>query len=1201
MAPPIRDKVFISYSHKDQEWLARLQTMMRPLVRAGEVLLWEDTQIHTGADWRKEIQEALATAKVGVLLVSSNFLASDFIAEVELPSLLTAAAEDGLQVCWILVSACLYETSGLVGFQAAHDISHPLDSFTPSELNTTLATIAREIKRLIDIKLPEPLPPDPVLGGPKGDRRQLTVLSCALVGSTTLSEHLDLEEVSEAIRAYQAVCAQVIDRYEGHIAQYLGDELLVYFGYPQAHEDDAERAVRTGLGIIEDMVRLNTQLQRERGIKLSVRLGIHTGLAVVSDMGADATRDPSILGEPLNLAARLQEIAEPDTMVISGATYRLTQRRFNCQALGAHSLRDRSQTIVVYRVLQEREDHYQLTPLVGREQEMGLLLERWAQVQDGLGQVVVLSGEAGIGKSRLVQEVKTRVAGEPHTRLECRCSPFYQNSALYPVIDLFQRVLQLQPEDSLEAKLGKLEGALTSYHMSLPAMLPLLASLLSLPQSQRFPPLILSPQQERQKTLEALLALLLALAAQEPVLLIMEDLHWVDPSTLEWLSLIIDQSPTVRILTLLTGRPEFRPPWGFHAYVTSLTLSRLSHTQVEVMVERVAGGKALPPAVQQQVMVKTDGVPLFVEELTKMMLESGLLREREDRYELTAPLPLLAIPATLHDLLEARLDRLGAVKKVAQLGATLGREFPYELIRAISPLDETTLQDRLSQLVEAELLYRRGLPSQVTYLFKHALIQEAAYQSLLKHTRQQYHQRIAQVLAARFPDTAEIQPELLAHHFMEAGLNGPAIEYWQRAGQRAIERSAYVEAIGHLTEGLELLNTLPDAPDRTQLELTLQIAKSVPLIATKGYGVPEVEHAYARARELCRQVGETTQLFPVLRGLSAFYIARAELQTARELAEQLRRLAQSAQDPVMLVEAYSMLGTTLFNVGEVAPARVQLEQGIALYDPQQHRAHTFLYGGADPGVVCFIYMMPVLWLLGYPDQALTSSHEPFPLAQELSHPFSLAYALDFAALLHQLRQEGQVAQERAEAAMTLSTEQGFPLWLAIGMILRGGTLAEQGQGTEGMAQMRQGLAVFQATGVEAGKPYFLALLAKAYGRGQAEEGLSVLDEALAAVQKTGERWWEAELYRLKGELVLAASAEDYAEAEAYFDHAIDIARRQQAKSLELRAAMSLSRLWQQQGKQAQAYDQLAPIYSWFTEGFDTADLQEAKALLKALS
>jgi predicted ATPase/class 3 adenylate cyclase len=1207
MARLMRDKVFISYSHKDQEWLARLQTMLRPLVRMEEVRPWADTMIPPGASWRQEIEQALATARVGVLLVSPNFLASDFIAEVELPSLLAAAAEEGLQVCWVLASACLHETSGLDGFQAAHDISRPLDSLTPSELNAALAGIAREIKRLATTEVPEPLPPPP---GP-GERRQLTVLSCALADSPTLSERLDPEDWREVIRAFQAACAEVIDRHGGHIAQHPGEELLVYFGYPQAHEDNAERAVRTGLGIIAGIARLNTRLQREGGIRLGVRSGIHTGLVVVGDVGAADTRAPPILGEPLNLAVRLQEMAERDTVVISGATYRLNQRRFHCQALGAHSLRDLPQPVEVYRVLREREDPYELAPLVGREQEMGLLLERWAQAQEGLGQVVVLSGEAGIGKTRLVQEVKARVAGEPHVRLDCRCSPYHQNSALYPMIDLCQRALQLGQEESPEAKLAKLERFFTHYRMSLPDMVPLLASLLSLPLPERYPPLTLSPQRQRQKTLEALLATLLALAAQQPLLLIVEDAHWVDPSTLELLSLLIDQSPTVRILLLLTSRPEFRPAWGFRAHVTPLTLGRLPRPQVEMIVERVAGGKALPLEVRQQVVAKADGVPLFVEEVTKTVLESNLLREREDHYELTAPLRLLAIPSTLRDSLAARLDRLAAAKEVAQLGATLGREFPYALLRAVAPWDEATLQQGLSRLVEAELLYRRGLPPQVTYLFRHALIQEAAYQSLLKRTRQQYHQRIAEGLAERFPETAERQPELLAHHFTAAGLNGPAVEYWRRAGQAAIERSAYVEAIGHLATGLELVNTLPDAPERAHLELTLQLAKSVPLIATKGYAVPEVEQAYARAQELCGQLGERVELFPVLRVLSVFYIVRAELQTAHELVKQLWRLAQRTQAPTMLVEAHQVLGTTLFYLGEVAPARIHLGQGRALYEPQQHRFHTSLFGGADPGVVCEIYDMLGLWLLGYPDQALIKSHEACTLAQELSHPFSLAYALNLAALLRRLRREGQAARERAEAATTVAAEQGFPLWLAIGTILRGGALAEQGQEAEGMAQIWQGLAIVQATGAEVARPYFVTLLAEVSRRqGQAKAGLNVLDEALAAVQRTGERWWEAELHRLKGELLLAqahtrrrvkAIGHKAEEVEAYFHRALAIARYQQAKSLELRAAMSLSRLWQQQGKRADAHALLAPIYGWFAEGFDTADLQEAKALLAELS
>ena len=696
------------------------------------------------------------------------------------------------------------------------------------------------------------------------------------------------------------------------------------------------------------------------------------------------------------------------------------------------------------------------------------------------------------------------------------------------------------------------------YGLPLAEAVPLFAALLSLPLTADYAPLTVSPEQQKQKTLQALLTILLRIAAQQPVLFVMEDLHWVDPTTLELLSLLVDQGPTARILVLLTFRPDFSPPWTGRAHLTQVTLNRLPRRQAAEMTGRVAHGKALPPEVVEQVVAKTDGVPLFVEELTKMVLESGLLQEREERYELTGPLPPLAIPTTLHDSLMARLDRLATVKGLAQLGATLGREFSYELLHAVSPWDEATLRRGLQQLVEAEFLYQQGLPPQATYLFKHALIQEAAYQSLLRSTRQQHHQHIAQVLEARFPELCETQPELLAHHSTEAGLHEQAIGYWQKAGQRAIERSANLEAIGHLTTGLEVLKRLPDTPERTQHELMLHTALGVPLRATKGFGAPEVGQVYARARELCQQVEETPQLVPVLRGLWEFYELQGELQTARELGEQLLTLAQRVREVELLLVAHNVLGDTLVWLGEFAGARAHLEQGMALYHPQQHRSHAFLYG-YDSGVHCLAFGAWALWYLGYPDQALRRIHDALTLAQELSHPFSLAFALAFAAWLHQLRREGQAAQERAAATIALATEQGFPFWEAWGTILRGWALAEQGQSAEGIAQMRQGIAAWRATGAELQLPYYLALLAEAYGKaGQAEEGLRVLAEALTAVHKTGERQHEAELYRLKGELLLQQATGSDDEAETCLHQALDIARHQQAKSLELRAAMSLS-------------------------------------------
>jgi TOMM system kinase/cyclase fusion protein len=1051
-------------------------------------------------------------------------------------------------------------------------------------------------------------PPQAPHGTPEAERRQLTVLFCDLVDSTRLARQLDPEDWRDVVRAYQQVCAEVIQRFDGYIAQYLGDGLLVYFGYPQAHEDDAQRAGRAGLGILEAMGPLNGRLEQERGIRLAVRVGLHTGPVVVGAMGGGGRQEQLAMGDTPNLAGRLQGLAAPNTVVVSAATLKLIEGFFTGQTRGAHALKGVDEPMLVYQVLAESGAQtrldivapHGLTPLVGREQEVGLLLESWAQSREGRGQVVLLSGEAGIGKSRLVEVLRERVGHERATWLTFRCSPYNINSALYPVITHLQRFLQFRREDTLEQRLDKLESVLQAARFPLQEAVPLFAALLAVPLAERYPSLDWSPQKQKQKTQEALVRWLVAEAERQPVLAVWEDLHWADPSTLELLGLVIHQTPTVPLLTLLTCRPEFHPPWLLRSHCTQLTLSRFTRPQVEEMVRRITGGKALPAEVVQQIVVKTDGVPLFVEELTKMVLEADLLREHEDRYDLTGPLPSLAIPTTLHDSLMARLDRLATPREIAQLAATLGREFAYEVLQAIAPLDEVALQRGLSQLVDAELIYQRGLPPQAQYVFKHALIRDAAYQSLLKSTRQQFHQRIAQVLEARFPDTAEAQPELVAHHFTEAGLHAQAVGYWHKAGQRAIERSAHVEAIAHLTKGLEALKALPNTPQRAQHELALQLALGAPLQATRGYAAPERRQAYTKAWKLCQQVGETSQRFPVLFGLWQCYALGAEWQAARAAGEQLLSLAQRQHDPGLLLEAHRALAFTLLWLGEFASARAHAEQGTALYDSQQHHAHAFLYG-QDPGMTCRAYEAMALWELGYPDQALARSHEALTIAQERSHPYSVAMALAYAAMIRHFRREVHTTHERAEATMTLCTEQGFPFFLALGTILRGWALAEQGAGEEGMGQICQGLAAWRATGTEACQTYFLVLLAEAQGKmGQAEAGLRVLTETLTLVDKTGERYPEAELYRLQGELLLKQAVSDAQQAETCFQQALTVARRQQAKAWELRAALSLSRLWQHQGKREEARQVLAEVYGWFAEGFDTDDLQEAKALLDVL-
>jgi len=1044
---------------------------------------------------------------------------------------------------------------------------------------------------------------------PEAERRQLTVLFCDLVDSTALSRRLDPEDLREVVRAYQAACAEVSQRFEGHIAQYLGDGLLVYFGYPQAHEDDAQRAVRTGLGIVETLATLNRRLGQRRDIRLAVRVGIHTGLVVVGEIGGGGRQEQLALGDTPNIAARIQGLAAPDTVVISTATQRLIQGYFTCQALGDQTLKGVATPLQLYQVIRVTEVQQRfdvavargLTPLVGREHEVGLLRDRWAQVQAGRGHIVVLSGEAGIGKSRLVQVMKDEIIGATALRIEYRCSPFHQHSALYPVITHLERVLAWRQDDTPEDKLRKLEEALRPYPLPMAEWVPLLAALLSLPLPEdRYPPLTLTPQRQKQKTLEALLTWLLLLTEQQPVLFIVEDLHWIDPSTLEFLTLLVEQGPTARLLTLLTCRPEFQPPWGLRTHLTPIALQRLPQSQVEVLIARVTGGKALPPEVVVQIVAKTDGVPLFVEELTKTVLESGLLRETQDHYELTGSLPPLAIPATLHDSLMARLDRLAPVKAVAQLGAVLGRTFSYEVLQAVTSLDEASLQQALARLIDAELLYQRGVPPQATYLFKHALIQDAAYQSLLKSTRQQVHQRIAQVLETCFPTFVETQPELLAHHYTQASLTEQAIPYWQRAGQHASDRSAHLEAISHFTTGLELLKTLPETPARIQQALTLYIDLGAAMQMAKGLAAPEVEDAYTQARTLCQQVGETPYLAQVLVGLWRFYVVRPQLHVAREFGETLLRLAQRASDPALSVVAHYALGATWFYLGVLSAARQHLEEGIARYTPAQRYAPVFRIG-QDPGVTGRIYAAWTLWVLGYPDQALARGHEAVALAHALSHPFSLAYVRCWAAVILQLRRDVSAVHEHAEAAIALSTEQGFPLWVATGTILRGWALTMQGQGEEGMAQVCQGITAFRATGAAVTVPYLSTLLADVCDHlGHTADGLQALAEAHILVEQHEERFWEAEVCRLRGVLLLRQLVPQQAEAEACFQRALDVARRQEAISLELRAAMSLARLWQQQGRHAEAYELLAPIYGWFTEGLDTADLQEAKALLDTL-
>jgi predicted ATPase/class 3 adenylate cyclase len=1078
---------------------------------------------------------------------------------------------------------------------------------------------------------PRPSPATEVTSSPRtgqaadGERRQLTVLFCDLVESTALARRLDPEEYREVVRGYQAAGAEVVQRLEGHIAQYLGDGLLVYFGYPQAHEDDAARAVRAGLEIVTAVARLNERPGTR--VALAVRIGIHTGPVVVGDMGAGDRHERLALGDTPNIAARLQGLAEASTVLVSGATHRLVDGAFRFENLGSHTLKGVDDPVPVYRVLGESEwrgrldAQRRLTRLVGREQEVGLLLDRWERAAEGQGQAVLVMGEPGIGKSRAVRALRERLAGEPHRWLEARCSPYYTHTPLQPIIEVLSRLWGRAPEAAADGGLEALETWLRSLEIDPAEALPLLALLLSRPAPEGYPLPPMSPERQRRRTLETVVAVVLALTGEQPLVLVVEDLHWVDPTTLELLGQLIDQAPTARLLLLLTARPEFPAPWAARSYLTPLGLNRLTRRQTEQVVDHLAGGRALPREVAHEIVAKTDGVPLFIEELTKTVLESGPLETAGDGYRLAGPLRPLAIPTTLQDSLMARLDRLGRAKDVAQLGATLGRTFRYAWLRAVFTGDEPALQAALAQLVEGELLFQRGVPPEATYTFKHALIQDAAYQSLLRRTRQQYHQRIAQVIEAQFPETVGTQPELLAHHYTEASLLTQAIGHWHRAGERAIGRSAYVEAISHFTRGLDLLQALPETPERIEREYALQMALGVSLMNTRGYAAPEVEPVFRRARQLAQQTADTPMLVSVLYGLWIFHVTRADYRAALELGNEAFGLAQRVQDPALLVVAHGMLDVAFLYSGDIVEALDHCERGAALYDRQQHRFFVSSCG-KDLGVEHRVHAAVALWFLGYPDRGRARMREAIMLAQELCHPFSLVFCQLVSASQHFYRREVQSTLERARASITIASEQGFAFPLAMATFLEGWALTEEGHIRQGLTQMRQAQASLKAGGAEVITSYFLIMIAEAHGKlGQTDAGLTALADAGAFVQKSNERLWEAELHRIRGELLWRAARQGRIDAsltqqgpgraggadngrsdpEACFQQAIDVARRQRARSLELRAALSLSRLWREQGKTEEARRLLAEIHGWFTEGFDTPDLQAAKALLDELA
>jgi predicted ATPase/class 3 adenylate cyclase len=1047
--------------------------------------------------------------------------------------------------------------------------------------------------------------PDPGTGVPhtavhplEQEHKQVTVLWCTLAHATTLATRLDREAMHALMHAVLAVAQRTMQRYEGTITQYLGDGFLALFGAPVAHEDHARRAVLAALELQQQLGMGRTGLTLPQDITLAVCIGLHTGPVVVGYLDGDPLRLYTAVSETTQVATRLLSLAAPGTVVLSEPTYRLVCDEVWANPCGSLAVVATAAPVAVYTVQGVRRyragvsGHHtrDLSRFVGRVRELAILHERLAYAAQGQGQVVGLVGEPGMGKSRLLYEFAQSLRGQAVTYYEGHCLAYGSATPYLPVRTLLRQHCGITEADGPAAITARVRRAARDAEIASEETVALLLQLLDVPIETELVAQ-LSLQAQRTRTFALLRQLLLHASQRQPFVLAVENGHWLDATSEEWLTTLVERLPGASILLLVTYRPGYRPPWLEQSFATQLALPRLVPQDSLAIVQSVAQRTPLPAHLAQAIVARAGGNPFFLEELTWDAVEHGP----------GSVVP--AIPETIQAVVAARIDRLPLTeKRLVQAAAVIGTDVPVPLLRAVTEMTEEDLAGSLRHLQAAEFLYETRLLPELTYTFKHVLTQEVAYNAVVQERRRVLHERVAQAIEGLFADRLPEHYNTLVHHYSHSGNSAKAVHYLARAGQQAVERSAYAEAVSHLTTALDLLATLPETRERDRQELAVQMALGMALGAPRGQAAPEVERLYSRARELCEQVGEPQQLFRVLWGLWRVYNQRGEYQAMRLLGEQIFDLARRLQDADLLLEAHHAMWGSLVFGGELVAAQPHLEHGLRFYEPQRHRTHAALYSGHDPGMCCRVHAALALWLRGYPDQAVASSQAALVLTQQLAHPLSLALALIWATMVHHLRGEAPLTQAHAEAAMTLATDQGFPQQWAQAMTLRGWVLAAGGQGEEGIAQIQQGLAAYQATGVARDRPYYLALLAEAsIQAGRTAVGLEALGEALVTLAKSGGYWWEAELHRLKGELLLAHkdAKSKWVEAAECCYQACTMARRQQAKSLELRAAMSLSRLWQRQGKRAEACQVLADVYQWFTEGFETADLKAARALLEA--
>jgi len=1030
------------------------------------------------------------------------------------------------------------------------------------------------------------------------ERRQLTVMFCDLAGSTALSARLDPEDMRLVIRAYQDACSGVIARYDGFVAKFMGDGILAYFGFPHAHEDDAERAVRVGL----EIACVVGALQTPAPDKLQVRIGIATGLVVVGDLvGKGAAQEQAVVGDTPNLAARLQALAAPDTTVVAGATRRLLRDRFLLRDLGRQAVKGLAEPVEAWVVegVASNESRFEaaaVTGFVGREAEGALSRDRQRRAWQGEGQIVLISGEAGIGKSCFSAWLAEQVTDQPHTRLRYQCSPFHRDSALHPFVQQLERAAQIAPDESPERKLDKLEGVLQLAKMRTQEIAPLIASLLSIPSETRYPPLGMAPAQQRRQTLAALLDQLEGLAQQKPVLMLFEDAHWADATSLELLNLAIERIRRLPVLLLLTFRPEFDAPWKGLPDVATVALGRLDHRQSEMMVERVTGGRKLPPEVMAQIVAKTDGVPLFLEEFTKNLLESGVLIEDGEHYRIDGALPPFAIPSTLQDSLMARLDRLGTAKEIAQIGAAIGREFNYALLNAVVGRDEASLQAALAQLEDAELVLRVGTLPDARYGFKHALVQDTAYESLLKSRRQVLHKRIALALEERFTALTEAEPEILAHHFSRAGLADRACLYFERAGDRAVARFAYAEAVAHFDAALKETRLLPPGEDRNRRELALLLKYGPAVLIFRGVQGPEVEPIYQRAYDIAEASDDGRGLFKALWGL--WFCANLSRRTApaRDRAEQLVALGRKSGDEALFLEAIHCRWSTAFFRGDIARLMADGREGIKHYDIERHSRLGAEFGGHDPGVCAHVVLGLGLAQFGSLQEAKDNLARGVALGERLMNPSSLTFACMNALTAYQIIGDRPAVSRLARRMMEVADKFNLPPQRSIATFMSGWITACDDDLAFGLRVMESEFPRVSVMGPL--PPFYAGLLADIRLRaGHVALALESLDMMLRTFKEPGVGFFLPEIHRLRAECLLRLDSANFDEAVAELEAAIATAKQQQARVFWLRAAISLSRLWVSRGTPEKAIARLQEVVGAFGDDGEPRELATARQLL----